>query len=437
MSFAASMLGMARGPERQGSVLGRYGGVKGYTDYEVQAKMRDPDAFLAEDYGMDPAAINTWYLNRAAESGQLNFVSPDMSGATAQYSFEGPLDFEVIRKSLLTSTSGAFNALFSYLLISQIIQEPNTWNALPDQAWRGPRTLGYRVKSAAFIASSTGIAQAASVPADIDPTYIQVTPTIKELAIAFGVSLRMADAVQRDIVDGISFDQHVEQATLDFFKANNKDLWIAPNTAHGNNLEGIRQIVSSYSEGNAKTYTMANISPWGNIDRSGGAGWSDANILHNSGTARAISVGLIEQLRQNQEPYWSGPDKTANKWYFTTPTQHVNWSLLEAAKQRYGTEYATLTVGGVKTAAGHKSGYKVASWDEMGVIRDVDVYATTNGDVVLLDFDHFYKATLRPFEMAESDRPFEVGYKRRATWYGIMEILCDLFKAQGALTDLS
>jgi len=390
------------------------------------ATLGDPRAALLEDF----PSVDSWWARYIG--GQMRMVSPKLDGTDLQLTFETP--FDVVKKALGTTTAGAWNPLFSYLLQTTIVQDANTYNFFPKEPWRGPRTFGWRVKTVAAIASGVGIAEGAAVPADADATYVEVEPIIREFTHPWGMNKRLLDAVS--IADTITWDQDVEQHTLDFFKAFNKDLWVALAGVEGNNVEGLRNLLSSYSELTGKTLGANTIDPWLTVDRDAGASWADANALHESGTDRDLSVGLIDSLREAQEPYWDGPNKLDNKAYVTGYSTHGRWSRLEAAKQRYGTVWASYSIGGVKTSAGDKGGFKLAGWDEMPIVREFDMTTETIPDIALFDLNHWRISQLRPFEMADEDNPFVTGFKRRALWYGSGNVTVDAFKGSGVLTDL-
>lgn len=401
---------------------------------DVKEKMEDPRAALYENY---PGGMGGWWEKYL--EGQMAIVSPDLSGEDPHLQFITPL--EVLKKAIQTTTGGAFNAIFSYLLQVQVAVEPNTYNALPKEPWRGPRTIGWRVRTDA-VAGGVGTAQNAAVDPDTDLTFAEIEPTLKEFHRSWGMSKRLMDAVS--ITDSISWDQLIEQHTLDFFKAMNIDIWAALATVEGDNIEGLRNLLSSNGEITAKTLGANTVDPWfpnTTVDRDAAASFADANTLFGAaGADRTLSVALVDQLREGQERFWEGADKLDNKLFITGYDTHRRWSELEAAKQRFNAEGVVAGFGvggGVRTSPGVKAGFKIATWDAMPVIRDDNMTSETISDLALLDLNHVMYSQLRPFEMADSDRPFEVGVGRqRALWYGSGEITMTHFQAQGVLTDL-
>jgi len=400
---------------------------------DIRRKILDPRAAVYDplnQFGGFPS-IDSWWDRYAG--GQLRMVSPKLDGTDLHFAFETPMD--IIKKALTTATAGAWNPLYAYLLQTQIVQEPNTYNALPHEPWRDPRTFGWRVKTVAAVASSVGLAEGAAVPADADITPLEVEPQLREHGHAWGMTRRLMDAFS--IADTIRWDQDVEQHTLDFFKAFNKDLWTAPAAVEGNNVESLRNLLSSRAELVAKGFAVNSIDPWTTVDRDAAASWADSNTLFGAaGADRDLSINLIDGLREAQEPYWEGPDKMAGKVFITGYNTHGRWSRIEAAKQRFGTEFAEVSFNGVKASPGAKTGFKVSSMDGMTVLRDDDVPQETIKDIALIDTKHYKLSQLRPFETADEENPFITGFARRALWYGSTNVTTTQFKGSGILTDL-
>ena len=338
--------------------------------------------------------------------------------------------FEVMQKALLTSTAGGFNPLFSYAAIAGIAVEANTWNMLPKVAWR-TRTLGWRSKTAAAIAASVGVAEAANVPADIDPTWVEVQPTIKETLQATGVSIRAREAAS--IADMITENQHVMSTLEDLMRAQNADLMGAVFGVEGNHVERLRTLLSSNGEIAGKTPGANTGDPWLNIDRDAGASWADANALHASGVDRNLQLSLVDQLFQNQRQFWDSP---ANKVYVTGDTTLRVWSELEEAKERLGEVRVQFTVGGIRSVRGQEAGVVLSGYRGDPIIPDSQMTSETIDDIMYLDLDHVFIAQLLPMQTVSEDNLFITGANSRTAFYMIMELLMTKFGGNGVLTDL-
>ena len=414
-------------------------GIGGPDAAEADRKLERKVDFVEKNGGLpwlargagDPAFVEDIdsYFNRLLQ-GQMRLQSPDY-GVTRQVI---PVSLETLEKAILTSTAGTFNALFSYALISGIVIQAHLRDALPKVAWR-TRTLGWRMKTAAAIAAGIGHAEGAVVPADIDPTYQEITPTIKETLEATGISIRMREA--ESIVDAISENQHVASVAEDVHRAGNADLLVALDSVEGNDFEGIRNLLSAFAEIANKTLGANNIDPWLNIDRDAGAGFSDTNVLFGAagGVDRDLTLDLIDQLQENQEPFWDNPND--NKIYATGYDTHRRWSELEDAKERLGAERFQMSVGGINTVNGQKAGVQLSTYNRFPIIRDNQMTSSgTIADLMFLDLDHVAIAQLLPMQTIGEDNIFINGTTARTAFYSIEELLMTKFGGNGVLTDL-
>ncbi len=325
--------------------------------------------------------------------------------------------------------------MFSYLVLSILVQEVNAWNLIGTETWRD-KTLGWRVKTARFIASAVGRAEADPVPADVDGTYVELTPTIKETLVATALSIRMVESAA--IADVITENQYVMEFARDVLFAQNADLLAALATVEGDNVEALRNLLSSYDELTAKSLAADSIDPWGSgsgADRDAAASAFDANALYDASADRDLRLDLIDTLRENQEPFWD--NKLSNKAYLTRYDTWRRWGQLEEAKERIGTEMVEMTVNGVRSARGKDVGTPIAAYEGVIVARDDNMFSDgTVGAIALLDLDHIFKAQLRPFETVSSDELFVVGTNSRTAMYAIHEILDTKFGAHGVLDNL-
>lgn len=373
-------------------------------------------------------SVEDYYFDRLR---QLRIVSPALDGTNAQLL---NLDTKsLLAKADLTSAdAGAVNAIYSLGVFLQYITKANALGALPKETWR---RQGYRAVTTASKTSGLGIAEAAALGTAVEPTYIEVGPTPKEIELVSSYAQRLA--VLSQIADAVSVDQNRQTIEKDFFRSLNADLWGDVDVVAGNNFESLDRISSDFGEIADHTLDAGDADIYG-VDRDAGASWADANALTAaSGTDRDLSVSLVDQLRQNQEPYWDSLDR---KVFFAPYGQHVKWSQLEAAKQRFGVSDVAFTVGdGITTSPGERAGFKIASWDAIPVVRDdnIPTAQSAGGAIYLFDQDYVGLAWGRPVEYLESDDPFQVGHTIKGVWYGIGELYCTQFKSQGKLSDLT
>lgn len=372
--------------------------------------------------------VEDYYLDRMK---QLRLVSPSLDGtATQLMSFDAK---SILQKADLTSAdTGAVNAIYSLGVFIQYITKANQAGVLPKETWR---RQGYRSVITAAKTSGLGIAEAAALGTALEPTYLEVAPTPKEIELVSSYAQRLA--VLSQISDAVTVDQNRQVMEKDFFRSLDADLLGSVNTVAGNNFESVDRVISSFAEIAAHGLAAGEADIYG-VDRDAGASWVDANGLFGAaGADRDVTISLLDSLRTAQEPYWDSLD---HKVYLSNYGQWAKVSQLEAAKQRFGIIDAQFTVGdGIKTAEGVRAGFKIASYDAIAWVRD-DAVSTTDsagGAVYLEDLDHIGVAWGRPPEYLESDDPFQVGHTVKGVWYAIGELYATHFKAHGKLSDLT
>lgn len=363
---------------------------------------------------------------------QIRAFSPNMDGTNTQLELVDPLN-PLMKAELTTSDTGAWNHLYSLGIFRQYATSEVTFGALPKKPWK---VDGYRAVTAASKSSGVGVAEAQSLGSAVEPTYVEISPTPKEFELVTDFSKRLQ--VYTTIADAISVDDNREQIGADFFTSLNQDLVQDNNTLASNNIESIDRIAGSYSEITDCGQTTGDLDIY-SLDRDAAATYTDGNVLHNSNTDRDYSINLLNQLRQNQEPYW-GKTGLKNKLYITGFDTWTRLSEIEAAKQRFGTETVNITVdGGISTMPGKEGGLKVATWDTMPMIRDNLIAKDTISRTYLLDTDNLGIAIGIPIEWNQVDGAGAgaaiVGHRTRGWWYGCGELYCTGFKQQGKLRD--
>ena len=358
---------------------------------------------------------------------QLRIKSPTLDGTNAQLQIidQGEM---LMKAALTTGDAAAVNALYQLGVFVQYSIKPNAYGCHPKTPWK---VQGYRAVKAASKSSAVGVAEGGALGTGVEPTYYEVAVDPKEFELVGDYSTRLQ--VLSEIADAVKVDQNRQTIEKDFFKSMDADLLKDFDTLAGNNIESIDRLTASAAEQAGCGATAGDDDIYG-IDR-GAEGWADANSEHASGTDRILSEALIDALRRDQEPYWETFPE--NKVFITGFDTWTRWGQLEAAKQRYGTEMFTITIGdGVKTAEGAKGGFKLATWDGVPIIRDDSVEKDTISRIYLEDLEVTGIAFGRPIGYSESDNMFEVGHLVKGVWYGIGELYATAFKPNGKLRDL-
>lgn len=365
--------------------------------------------------------LESYYYER------LKLISQDLRGNDVMI-----VGDDVIRglakAALTTADAGAVNEIYSLDVFLQYSTQPTGYGILPKSPWA---VQGYRAVSVASKTSGLGIAEGAALGTAVEPTYVEVPPSPKEIELVSDYSQRLA--VLSQIADAVSPDQNRVVVEKDFYKSLEADLLDDVTTLPVADFESLDRVTSSYSEVTAGLCDAGDSDIYG-IDRDAAASWIDGNCDHASGTDRDLTIALIEALRTDQEPYW---DTFPNgKVYLTGFDSWSRWSQLEGTKQRLGSETFTVSVGDGITSPGAKAGFKIATWDGIPIIRSDGVAKDTISRIYLFDLDYLGIAFGKPIQYIESDDPFAVGHLIKGAHYGIGELYCTMFKGQGKLRDL-
>lgn len=373
--------------------------------------------------------VEDWYMNR------LKMVSPTMDGNNTQLVEFDPTE-ELRKANIASSTSGAFNESYAWGVFINYSTQANQLGVLPKKPWA---KQGYRAVSTGGVASDIGVAEGQALGTAVAPTYNEVAVTIKEIEAVFDLTQRMSS--YNGMADVITLEDNRNVGSKAFYKSWDVDLLSVNTTITTANVETIDRIISSYAEWNGdSSMTTGDANPWdgGAGSRTGSAVWSDAYVSHNSGTDRTLTISLVDELRENVEPYW---DRMDNKAFVTTYGTWKRWSALEESKHRLTNDRFSFTIGdGIKTSTGAEGGFKLASWDGIPIIRDANVVTDTIGRIYLEDLDNLFIAMARPptYQEANPDTNdvFAAGHVHRGVHYGQCETYCTFFKTQAKLRDL-
>ncbi len=341
-----------------------------------------------------------------------------------------PMD-AIQKATVTTGDTGAYNAIFGAVATIQVQQQQNLFSALPKRPYTKE---GFRAVSAQGTITTPGIAEGASVPTAIEPTYTEITVGMKDLAVATEMSTRLELVSTKN--DTITFGGNAQVTFINFL--NSIDTWLLKdyNTLASYAPESIDRITGSYAEATALSYTAADEDLYG-VDRSAQA-WFDSNADHNSGTDRPVSISYIDALIRDQWPFW-GMDTGSNKLWVTGPSTWVPWSALEGSKQRFDQATATFSyTQGVQPIMGQAGGFKLSTYNNYPIVLDANTEVDTISRIYLLDMNHLGFVVGRPLEAIQANNPVYLGsFVNRVVFYGIGETWCDLPMSCGHLRDLS
>jgi len=353
----------------------------------------------------------------------------DTDGTTHIVPAQHPMEYLMQKATVTSGDTGAFNAIYGAMATIQVAQQQNFFSALPKRPYN---RYGFRAVSTAAKSSSVGIAEGASVPTAVEPIYVEIGVGLKEVSVVTEMSTRLELYSTRD--DTITFGGNAQVVFTNFLNALDTDLLQDYDTLPGYNTETIDRVTASTAATTALGYTTGDEDLYG-IDRSANS-WFDSNIYYDASADRDITISLLDGMYAACYPYW-GAD-LGNKIWVTKPNTYINWSLLEGTKQRFGQETVQFTyTQGVQPVIGQAGGFKVSHYNTWPIILDANVYSDTVGRVYLLDLNHTGMLVGRPIEAIQGNHPLYLqAYVNRLAFYGIMELFCDLPKADAQLRDL-
>ncbi len=340
-----------------------------------------------------------------------------------------PIMMQKTDAPLTNADGGAFNAIFGAAAVIQYAQNANTISSLGMTVWP---SSGFRLSSAASISSDVGIAQSSDRPDTIEPTYVEVPITPKEIAITSELSDILV--IQGETDDAVTFSVNKEVSQSNFMDAWDSDLLVDGNTLAGNNFESIDRVTASAATATNLSWTAADEDLYG-IDRTGAAYW-DAQSYDASGTDRFLSRSLLDIGLRKAQKFWADPSSVEKSFWLTGYDLMPDWEALEEAKQFLTSGRATFGVNGVSTMAGMDGGVTLMKYKGIPIIQDKNVTVDTKPRVYLLNTDYIGLSFGRPLEFVTSEDYFVVGFNKMGLWHAIGEMRATKPAATVSIRDL-
>jgi hypothetical protein len=347
---------------------------------------------------------------------------------------------------MLSTTTGIWQILYGRAAFSMLHREVTAIAALPSVPWARD---GVRVITADPTAKVTGIAENAALPDTDKPDYATYSTDTKWEISMWEVTEKAKFHARAN--EGLDPAAELRREYQDIHIAGLDELLLADASAAAAgasgdraaadmlNIESLDRLISSDSEEDAFGGSHDHwFDPYGTtVDRDSGTTY-DCIVLHNSGTDRAISTALLDQLIRDCE------DAGAKKEYsflLTTRETRDKIAALQQAQLRYiPTQRVQLSVNGIQTAKGQAMGFEVASYKDYPILVDKNVPEDTIGRVYLVDTRFMRKKLAFPTMYLESrgkadwftlDR-----LKDMAAYMTVLEIECPNFAPHGKLRDL-
>ena len=376
------------------------------------------------------------------------------AGNAMGYSYSGS---ELLKADspMLSTTGGTYQAIYGRKVWSQLNQEFNAFSILPKRPWdrSGWRVITARPNNDGVLHG--GVAENATLPETVRPTFQHVAAKPKTIAHTFDMSETAIFLADKD--DGLGDIRSVMKEEMGKHHAEmvNKMLCTDVDTPAGNNFESLDRVTAAYSNSATTTTGLVNghdnLSADADLDiysiARASNSWSNAevsnNAVSNTSTDRVLTLDIMDEMFQK---LWirGGNPKVILTGYDTL----MRIQQLLQSQQRFMEEKrVTPTYNGVKGVPGMEAGFIVATYNGVPIIpsKDVTKGGLTNTDglskMYFLDTDYLYFSTAIPTQYFESGietgDPFAINRLGQEGLYRSMgEIWTTFFGAQGSVRDL-
>jgi hypothetical protein len=357
------------------------------------------------------------------------------AGNSMGYSYSGS---ELLKSDspMLSTTAGTYQAIYGRKVWSQLNQEFNAFSILPKRPWdrSGWRVITGKPNGGAL---HGGVAENATLPDTVKPTFQHVAAKPKTIAHTFDMSETAIFLADKD--DGLGDIRSVMKEEMGKHHAEmvNKMLLTDASTVAGNNFESLDRITVGNNQMASGTHYDAGDEDIYSIDRSSNT-WAFAEDNADSGSAnRNLSLDQLDTLFQN---IWErgGNPKVILTGYDTL----MRLQQLLQSQQRFMEEKrVTPTYNGVKGVPGIEAGFIVATYNGVPIIPSKDVPKDGISRMYFLDTDYVYFSTAIPTQYYESGietgDPFAINRLGQEGLYRTMgEVWTTFFGAHGSVRDL-
>lgn len=358
------------------------------------------------------------------------------AGNAMGYSYSGS---ELLKADspMMSTTAGTYQAIYGRKVWSQLNQEFNAFSILPKKPWdrSGWRVITGKPNGGAL---HGGVAENATLPETVKPTFQHVAAKPKTIAHTFDMSETAIFLADRD--DGMGDIRSVLKEEMGKHHAEmvNKMLLTDVSTAAANNFESLDRITTGNTNMVSGTHYDAGDEDIYSIDRSSNT-WSFAeDNCDSSSVNRTLSLDHLDTLFQQ---IWErgGNPKVILTGYDTL----MRLQQLLQSQQRFMEEKrVTPTYNGVKGVPGIEAGFIVATYNGVPIIPTKDM--PDDGAIsrmYFLDTDYMHFSTAIPTQYFESGietgDPFAINRLGQEGLYRTMgEVWTTFFGAQGSVRDL-
>ena len=349
---------------------------------------------------------------------------------------------------VITTTTGVYNPVFGAHAFYQLNSEANAFALLPKYPWI---YTGYRAITADASSTTYGsVAENGDIPATIQPTFAEITPTAKQHAHSFDESAIMSGMVKSADDTYGGFAQLRSYFAVKHAKDIAAALMVDGDTLASNSFESIDRVTASAAYATALSWTANDIDIY-DIDRSS-ASWADAVCHHASGVDRTLTDALIRAVLAEIE------QNGGNTSFMLTGYDIKNRIMgLYEDQVRYSgvivkDQLFSIGLNGVSTDNGIAAGIRVASVYGIPLFSSQNCAQDTISRIYFLDTSEeagsgrpklgislmyptlYFEAGME----AGLPNPYMLGrFGTEGVYFTAGELVCTVFKHQGSLRDLS
>ena len=371
------------------------------------------------------------------------------AGNAMGYSYTGS---ELLKADspMLSTTGGTYQAIYGRKVWSQLNQEFNAFSILPKRPWdrSGWRVITARPNNDGVLHG--GVAENATLPETVRPTFQHVAAKPKTIAHTFDMSETAIFLADKD--DGLGDIRSVMKEEMGKHHAEmvNKMLLTDVDTPAANNFESLDRVTANdggsagltglkTSSSNTHVTAATDLDIY-SIDRSANS-WSEAEMScaadSQASSQRVLTLDIMDEMFQK---LWirGGNPKVILTGYDTL----MRIQQLLQSQQRFMEEKrVTPTYNGVKGVPGIEAGFIVATYNGVPIIPTKDMLSDGISRMYYLDTDYLYFSTAIPTQYFESGietgDPFAINRLGQEGLYRTMgEIWTTFFGAQGSVRDL-
>lgn len=383
--------------------------------------------------------LNLYYNNGRLPASVMYGEFPGMGNVFGRKT-DDPID---------TGDTGIFNPVYGAEEWSFLNEEADFWKLLKKVPYD---KLGWRVTTAWPTVTGHGQSESGAINDTIKPTIGEEVQYPKWILHPWENTHKVRALSNLD--DGLKdLEAYMRKEFMDIHaKGINGDLLVdasaaaagaGENTtnASGDNIETADRLISNNSEENAfgGSWTgwfdaYGDPTQW---DRDGGTTY-DAVVDHDSGSDRALSLDIVDDLIKNVR---IGGAKKSELIFVTGHDTFYDWSRLIDPKHRIQSdEDVTVTQNGVQSVGGAEGIVRVGSYDRIPIFETNDMMADGASRILLIEQNHFFIKILFPtlmIDTADNDVLLIDALKNKHAYITAGQVICTDPGKQGKIRDLS